>query len=555
MEDVYAAKPWLKHYDKNVPEKLDYPSLAYADVLKKAFREVPTRVAVHYMGREITYRELDGLSNRFARFLMETGCRSGDVVGSHLPNIPASYIGSAGIQKAGCIFTGVSPLLTAEELAYQLNDSGAKVLVTVDLLFPTVAKAIDKTGVKIVVVASVFDYFPQEIPATPVTPVPGIEVLSFKDAIASMPDDPVDVHIDPAAPCLMMYTGGTTGPPKGALLTNNNIVHHIVQLNPWVQLQMGEHVVLSAFPMFHQAGNFIVMWNLAMGSTLVAIPNPRDLQYIVKAIETYKPTVIVNVPTIFLELMKLEEFRRLDFSGVRFFVSGASAFPAENIIEFEQIVGKGMLIEVCGMTETSPILLALPRDGLKKVGSVGIPISDTEIKLVDPGTGNLVAIGEPGEVVARGPQVFSLGYHNKPGETANTLREGWIYTGDVAVMDEDGYFFIVDRLKDMVSVSGFKVFTREVDDVLIGHPDIDIAATIGLPDPKRPGSEIVACAVVLKPGRTGDEAMRDKIAGFMKGKVSPYKVPKIIRFMDALPMSAVGKVLKRELRKIMQDTP
>jgi acyl-CoA synthetase (AMP-forming)/AMP-acid ligase II len=416
MEDVYAAKPWLKHYDKTVPEKLDYPTLSYADALKKAFREVPSRVAVHYMGTEITYRELDGLSNRFARFLMETGCRPGDVVGSHLPNIPASYIGSAGIQKAGCIFTGVSPLLTAEELAYQLNDSGAKVLVTVDLLFPTVAKAVEKTGVKIVVVASIFDYFPQDIPAAPVTPVPGIEVLGFKDAIASMPDDPVDVSIDPAAPCLMMYTGGTTGPPKGALLTNNNIVHHIVQLNPWVQLQMGEHVVLSAFPMFHQAGNFIVMWNLAMGSTLVAIPNPRDLQYIVKAIETYRPTVIVNVPTIFLELMKLDEFRRLDFSGVRFFVSGASAFPAENILEFEQLVGKGMLIEVCGMPEPSPILLALPRAGRKKVGSVGIPISDTEIKLVDPGTGNLAAIGEPGEVVAGGPRFFRWGITTSPGK-------------------------------------------------------------------------------------------------------------------------------------------
>ncbi|NPU85243.1 MAG: AMP-binding protein [Syntrophaceae bacterium] len=552
MEDVYAAKPWLKHYDKTVPEKLEYPSLAYADALKKAFREVPSRVAVHYMGTAITYRELDGLSNQFARFLIEAGCRPGDVVGSHLPNIPASYIGSAGIQKAGCVFTGVSPLLSAEELAYQLNDSGAKILVTVDLLFPVVAKAVEKTGVKIVVVASIFDYMPQDIPASPVTPIPRVDTLSFKDAIGPMPADPVEVKIDPNAPCLMMYTGGTTGPPKGALLTNNNIVHHIVQLNPWVQLQMGEHVVLSAFPMFHQAGNFIVMWNLAMGSTLIAIPNPRDLQYIVKAIETHKPTVIVNVPTIFLELMKLEEFRRLDFSGVHFFVSGASAFPAENIREFEEIVGRGKLIEVCGMTETSPILVALPRDGVKKIGSVGMPVSDTEVKLVDPGTGKLAAVGEPGELVARGPQVFSRGYHNKPEETANTLRDGWIYTGDVAVMDEDGYFFIVDRLKDMVSVSGFKVFTREVDDVLIGHPDIDIAATIGLPDPRRPGSEIVACAVVLKPGRTGDEAMREKIAGFMKEKVSPYKVPKIIRFMDALPMSAVGKVLKRELRKIMQ---
>ncbi len=551
MDDVYAAKPWLKHYDKHVPEKLDYPSISYADALKKAFREFPDRVAVHYMGTAIPYRELDALSNRFARFLIARGCRPGDTVGSHLPNIPASYIGSAGIQKAGCIFTGVSPLLTEEELAYQLNDSGAKVLVTVDMLFPVASKAVVKTGVRTVVVASVFDYLPQDIPASPVAPIPGIETVSFKEAIGAMTADPVETAIDPGAPCLMMYTGGTTGPPKGALLTNNNVVHHMVQMNVWVNMHMAEHTALSAFPMFHQAGNFIVLWSLAMASTLVAIPNPRDLQYIVKAIETYKPTTIVNVPTIFLELMKLPEFRALDFSGVQFFVSGASAFPAENIREFEQIVGKGKLIEVCGMTETTPIILALPRDGVKKIGSVGMPVSDTEVRLLDPESRKPVPIGEPGEIVARGPQVFSLGYHNKPEETANTLRDGWIYTGDVAVMDEDGYFTIVDRLKDMVSVSGFKVFTRVVDDVLIEHPDIDNAATIGLPDPKRPGSEIVASAVVLKPGRVGDEAMREKIAAYMKEKVAPYKVPKVIQFMDALPQSAVGKVLKRELRKIM----
>ena len=551
MESLYAAKPWLKHYDQAVPEKLEYPNMAYKDALRKAFQEVPERVAVHYIGTAITYRELDAMSNQFARFLIGKGCRPGDVVGSHMPNIPASYIGAVAIQKAGCIFTGVSPLLTAEEMVYQLNDSGAKVLVTADVLFPTAMKAVGETGVKIVVVASVFDYLPQDIPASPVHPIPGTETISFKDAIAAMPADPVEVKIDPAAPCLMMYTGGTTGPPKGALLTNNNMVHQIVQMGCWVQAEMGQHIGLSAFPMFHQAGNFVVMWGLAFGFTLVAIPNPRDLPFIIAAIEKYKPTVIMNVPTIYLQLMKLPEFRSLDLSGVQFFVSGASVFPAENFREFEELVGKNKLVEVFGMTETSPIIVAMPRDGLKKFGSVGIPLSDTEAKLLDPETGKEVLIGEPGELVVRGPQVFTLGYHKKPEETANTLRDGWIHTGDVAVMDEDGYFFIVDRMKDMVSVSGFKVFTRVVDDALIEHPDIENAATVGLPDPKRPGSEIVASAIVLKPGRVGDEAMREKITNFMKEKVAPYKVPKIIQFMDALPLSAVGKVLKREVRKIM----
>lgn len=233
-------------------------------------------------------------------------------------------------------------------------------------------------------------------------------------------------------------------------------------------------------------------------------------------------------------------------------MSGASAFPAENIKEFEDIVGRNKLVEVCGMTETSPVITALPLKGMKKMGSVGLPLSDTEVRLVDPETGKIVGVGEPGEMVAKGPQVFTKGYHNKPEETVHTLRDGWIYTGDIEVMDEDGYFYIVDRLKDMVSVSGFKVFTRQVDDILIEHPAVDVAATVGLPDPKRPGSEIVASAIILKPGQEKSEETRQNIIAFMKEKVSPYKVPKVIEFMDALPMSAVGKVLKRELRKIME---
>jgi long-chain acyl-CoA synthetase len=282
------------------------------------------------------------------------------------------------------------------------------------------------------------------------------------------------------------------------------------------------------------------------------IPNPRDLQALVAAIRQYRPTIIGNVPTIYLELMKLPEFRALDFSSVRFFASGASPFPGECIREFENIVGKNKLVEVCGMTETSPMVTSLPLRGMKKVGSVGLPLSDTEVKLIDSSTGDIVGIGEPGEMVVKGPQVFTKGYHNRPEDTAFTLRDGWIYTGDIEVMDQDGYFYIVDRLKDMVSVSGFKVFSRQVDDVLMEHPDVDMAATVGLPDPKRPGSEIVASAIILKPGRDKSEEMKQRIVAFMKEKVSPYKVPKVIEFVDQLPMSAVGKVLKRELRKKIQ---
>jgi long-chain acyl-CoA synthetase len=559
VSDIYSRKPWLKFYDKGVKPKLEYPRISYAQYAREAFETVPDRVALYYLGRSIKFRDLDILSNRFAHFLIENGCRAGDVVGVHSPNIPASYISSIGVQKAGCVFTGVSALLTAEELEYQLNDSGAKVLVTLDLLFETVRKAVGTTGVKTVIVASVADYLPpikkalgkllKRIPTGRISDVPGIKVIRFADALKDMPEDLVDVEVKPEDPCLLIYTGGTTGRPKGAVLTHNNIVHHMIQNNAWLGLTVGKDITLCPYPMFHIAGSFIAMGCIAHGNSLIAIPNPRDLPFLISAIKKYRPTSILAVPTLYLALMKLPEFRALDFSGIQYFISGSAPFPAENIKEFEELTG-GKLIESYGLTESTTVIASLPYRGLKKVGSAGIPYPDTEVKLVDPDSGKVVPLGEPGEIVARGPQVFK-GYHNQPEETAHTLRDGWIHTGDVAIMDEDGYFYIVDRIKDMVNVSGFKVFTRMVDEVLVEHPDVDNAATIGLPDPARPGSEIVASAIVLKPGVERGEETKQGIVRYMKEKVSPYKVPKVIVFMDQLPMSAVGKVLKRELRRML----
>ncbi|MCD6570916.1 MAG: AMP-binding protein, partial [Deltaproteobacteria bacterium] len=460
MEDVYAKKPWLKFYDRGVSPALKYPSMSYAEHIREAFEKVPDRVALYYMGASIKYRDFDTLSNQFAHFLIANGCHAGDIVGVHLPNIPACYISSIGIQKAGCVYTGVSALLTPEELEFQLNDSGAKVLVTLDLLFGTVSKVVGKTGVKTVVVTSIADFLPpvkkvfgrllKKIPTGEISPLPGIKVIRFMDALKDRPRDLVNVKVSPEDPCLIIYTRGTTGTPKGAVLTHNNIVHHIVQNNAWLGLTtIGQHTTLCPYPMFHVAGSFIAMGCIALGNSLILIPNPRDLQFLISAIRKYRPTSVLAVPTLYLALMKLPEFRGLDFSGVQYFISGSTSFPAENIREFEELVG-GKLIEGYGLTEAVTIITSLPHRGIKKVGSVGIPLPDTEVKLVDPESGKVVPLGEPGEVVARGPQVFR-GYHNQPEETAHTLRDGWIYTGDIAEMDEDGYFYIVDRLKDMVS--------------------------------------------------------------------------------------------------------
>jgi long-chain acyl-CoA synthetase len=562
MDDVYSCKPWLKSYDNHVPPTInEYPQMSCAETMREAFDNLPDRMALNYMGTSISFREFDAYSNQFAHFLISQGCRPGDVVGVHLLNVPASFFAAIGIQKAGCVFTGISILLTAEELEYQLNDSGTKVLITFDFNFATVKKAVVKTKVKTVVVVSIADYLPyikktlgtllKKIPKGDIESLPNIEVLSFMKATEGRPKDLVNIKMKPDDPCLMMYTGGTTGPPKGAVLTHANLVCHMKQMRTWTGINnIGEHTVASAFPLFHQAGNFLSLWAIAMGASVILLTNPRDLKFMCKAVKKFKPTVLINVPTLYLELMKMPEFKALDFSGVQFFVSGASPFPAESIRDFENIVGWGKVMEVYGMTETTPLITANPYKGVKKIGSVGIPMVGTEVSLVDTSTGEPVPMGQPGEIVVKGPQVFK-GYHNKPEENANSFRNGWFHTGDVAEMDEDGYFFIVDRLKDMVSVSGFKVFTRVVDDILMEHPDIDIAATIGIPDPKRPGSEIVASAIKLKPGIEKSDAERQKLVEYMKERVAPYKVPKVMEFMDELPLSAVGKILKRELRNIM----
>ena len=564
MSDLYALKPWLKYYDEHVPQNLNYSSKTYTEVFREATTYIPTRIAIHYMGRGITYHELDKLSNRFARFLKKSGLKPGDTVGVNLPNIPAFYISMIGIQKAGCVLTGISPLLQPEELEYQLNDSGAKLIVTLDALFDKVKSVVPQTGVATVAVAEISDFLSplkgflgqllKKIPTGKVNPITGITVGRFMKLLQKMPADYVEEKLSPDARCLMQYTGGTTGPPKGAVLTHRNMVSQIQQTNTWLDISVGEEfTLLSAFPLFHQAGLFLGMATMAFGGTQVAVPNPRDLHFLISAIKKFKPGGIVNVPTIYLELLKKPKFRSLDYSGVKWFISGAAPFPPEYIKEFEEVVGKDKLVEVLGMTETRPVHMGLPLYGMKKPGSVGIPFPDTEVKLIDPDSGEIVPVGKSGELVVKGPQVFTEGYHNKPEETAATLKDGWIYTGDVCKMDSYGYFYVVDRVKDMVIVSGYKVFTRTVDDVLMEHPDIDMAAAIGLPDPNRPGSEIVATAIVLKPDVEKSDNTRGKITQYMKEKVAPYKVPKKIEFMDELPLSAVGKVLKRKLREMMKS--
>jgi len=554
LSDPYSTKPWLKSYDAHVPANLAYPWMSFIDMARKSFREVPDRAAMIYIDTVISFKELDVMSNKFANFLLDRGIKQGDVVGLNMPNIPAFLICFTGAQKVGCITTGVSPLLTEHELEYQLNDSAATVLVTFDVNLARVNAVIAKTKVKTLVVAGVFDFMGPvdwSAPAGEAKKQDDIEIYNHIDILKKYPDKEVNTWVDPDSDCMMQYTGGTTGPSKGAVLTNRNISHQVLQWVVWTDGKIGEEVGVSAFPLFHQAGLFYGFVGLSIGMTQVLIPNPRDVAFIVNQVKKYRPTVVANVPTLFMEMMKNEDFQKMDLSFVKYYGSGAAPFPAELIKQFYEIVGDNKLVEVYGMTETSPLLTGQPFLGKKKVGSVGLPMPDTEIKLVDPATGELAKPGEPGELCARGPQIMR-GYHKKPEETANSIREGYMHTGDVATMDEDGFFFIVDRLKDMVSVSGMKVFTRELDEIIAQHPDIAMCASVGVPDPDRAFTEIVASAIVLKPGVEANDAAKQSIISFMREKVAPYKVPKQIIFMDSLPLSAVGKILKRELREMLK---
>ncbi|MGD9974406.1 MAG: AMP-binding protein [Desulfatirhabdiaceae bacterium] len=561
MPDLYSEKPWTTHYDANVPATLTYEEKTFAQLFRKTVETFPDKTALIYMGKRLTFRDIDAISNRIAQYLIQNGLKPNDVIGLHMPNIPAHYIAVIGVQKAGCISTGLSPLLTPAEMAHQITDSGLKMIFTVDVLFEKIAEIAAKTPFTTVVVSEIADFLPgikrmlgkllKKIPTGNVRPLPGKTVKRFTDILKEDPDGPVMVPRNFDDPIFMMYTGGTTGPAKGAVLTQRSYMSNRLQVLTWLDMKP-EDIALSAFPLFHIAGLALGGFTLTQGMTQICVPNPRDTHFLIEAIKGWQPTLMVNVPTVYYELMKKPEFKTLDFDKIKWLLSAAAPFPKENIQELESVIGKNKFIELYGMTETSPVTCCNPRYGQKKAGSIGLPMPDTEFKLIDPETGNPAEPGEPGEIVIRGPQIMRE-YHNKPEETAHALKDGWMFTGDIARMDMDGYFHIVDRLKDMVIVSGFKVFTRELDDVLATCPDISLAASVGIPDPDRPGSERVACAIVLKPGVDPGNATKEKILGYLKQNVAPYKIPKLIVFMDQLPTSGVGKILKREIRKQLSD--
>ncbi len=559
-------RPWLGSYDPWVVPEMTLPEETYVDLLERAIHHFPDTAAYHFLGVSGTYQELDELSLRFAAYLVHLGCRPGDVVGINLPNTPQYLIALAGIMRCGCVASGVSPLMTPKEMAYQINDAGVKVLVTLDAIFEQRVQRIHDQvpSLRGCVVTNIADHLPfykryagrwlKKIPSGTVTPLPGKEVITLRTLMLRYKPHRPQVYITPDDTCLIQYTGGTTGLPKGAVLSHRNLVSNIAQAQLWLNLEPGGSVGCSGFPFFHQAGLYFGMMSMGLGFTQCIIPDPRNTAHLCREIARYKPRVMLHVPSLYQMLVDDPRFARIDFSGCEVCISGAAPFTKEAIIALEAIIGAGKVVEIFGMTEASPLITMNPLKGPKKLSSQGLPVPNTRVKIVDVVTGTEeVPPGEVGEVIVRGPQVMQ-GYHNKPEDTARTLREfdheQWLYTGDVAWMDQDGYLFLADRIKDMLIVGGFKVFSREVEEVLSQHPAVQLCAIIGLPHPKRPDSQIVKA--VVQPAATlqgyDQETLQKELLAHCQESLAPYKVPKIIEIVDAIPLTAVGKVDKKALR-------
>jgi len=570
MSSPYESRFWRKNWDPGLtdldPKEFD---TTYPEMLRPIFEKYSDKPALMFQGLEISFREVDQRSNQFANMLIDNGFKKGDAVGINLPNTPEYIYSVIGTLKAGCIVSGVSPLMSDVQMHYQIEDLGKGgnnvALVTLDAIFEhRLTKIADKLPkLKLVIGTSVIGSFSKEdqakikavreIPSGEITPLEGKTVLHFQDdVLTKYSTDLPKVDVSPDDIGWIQYTGGTTGPPKGAMLSHRNCVSNMLSVKAWLQWKENDGVLCSGFPMFHIAGLTVSESALGLGWSQILIANPRDALGICNEMKKYKPTCLVNVPSLYQILINFKKFKRLDHSAIVSCISAAAPFPKESQEALEAIVGEGKLLELYGMTELSPVASMNPSLGIKKLGTVGLPFLNVELKLVDPETGKEVPLGEPGEICVKGPLVMQ-GYYNKPEETKKAIdSDGYMHSGDVGIMDEDGYIRIVDRTKDMIIVGGFKVFSAKIEDVLAKHPAIGMIALIGLPNPDRPGSEIVKAHIQLNPDFEYDgneEALKEDIIKFAKEKCAPYEVPKIIEIAEELPLTVIGKIDKKVLRK------
>lgn len=559
MSMMQSASQWEASYDPGVPRHLTYPKLALHALLERTAREHPETVATQFGGvvagrcidAAMTYRNVDDFANRFAAGLQQLGIRKGDRVALVLPNCPQFVYAFYGALKAGAVVVPTNPLYTVRELHKQFADSGARVVVVLSRLYPQVAEAATGTGVERIAVTNVKEHF-----ALPLRALFTLARERKEGHRVDISGDPramwlrdllidasarVEVEVAPEDLALLQYTGGTTGVPKGAMLSHRALVANVTQCKAWhASVRPGDRI-LAIMPFFHVYGLTVVM-NLAVlnSMTMVLIPRP-ELRHIFLAIQKHRPRFFPGAPRIYILLSESRELAKYDLRSIEWFLSGSAPLPVEVMRRFEELTG-GKVLEGYGLTEAAPVTHSNPREGVRKPGSVGIPMPDVDCRIVDIETGTReVSAGEAGELCLRGPNIMD-GYWQRPDETAAVLRDGWLFTGDIVRMDEDGYFFVVDRVKEMIIVSGFKVYPREVDEVLYAHSAVLEAAAVGVPHPSK--GEVVKAFVVLRPGA---KASAQELMDHCRVNLAPYKVPVEIVFRAELPKTLIGKVLRRQL--------
>ena len=550
-------KPWLKHYEEGIPANLTYPSFPMHYFLEEAAAKYPDNPVTIFgngskLDAKLTFRQLNDDVNRLANALTQMGVKKGDRVALYLPNCPQYVIGYYATLKLGAIVAPNNPLYVPRELEFQVNDSGAETIICLSRFYPNVQKIRANTKLKNVIVANIKEYFSpilkllftlalEKKEGHRVTLDPGDHW--FTQVLASAPATKPNVAVRPEDTAVLLYTGGTTGVPKAAEITHKNLVANTLQCHAWLPgLREGQEVWLTALPLYHSYAMTTCM-NLAIyiAGAMVLIPNPRELESVLKAIDLHKPTLFPGVPTMYTAINNHPDLHKYDVKSIKACLSGAAGLPVEVQKRFQNLTG-ARLVEGYGLSEATPVTHANPVFGENRIGTIGLPWPDTESKIMDIDTGKKeMPVGEPGELVIRGPQVMK-GYWNRPDETAKTLRGGWLYTGDIAKMDADGYFQIVDRKKDMIIVGGFNVYPRDVEEVLYQHPKVLEAVVAGIPDPK--SGERVKAYIVLKPGQT---ATVDEIMAYCKENLTGYKRPHDIEFRDSLPKTMIGKILRRQL--------
>ena len=555
-------KLWQKNYDKGVPTTIEYPKAPLFHFLEDAARKYPDRACTIFKGAVITYKEMDEITNRVAAALVDMGVKKGDRVGIFMPNTPQFVMVYYGILKAGGAVVATNPLYTPPEIEHQASDAGIEYMFVMTNFYETIKKAQPNTKIKKLIVTNLKETLP------PILRVlftlakekkGGFRIegglrngdVWFQDLLAKYPNaSKPNVEVGPDDTALFQYSGGTTGVSKGAVAMHRNVVANTLQIRSFMpNLEDGKEVVLMAIPLFHVYGMVAGMnFAMATGSAMVMVPNPRDLKDVLDNLQKYKATIFPGVPALYngINNFKAVKEGKYNLSSIKACISGSAPLLRETKEQFEKLTG-GKLVEGFGLSEAPTATHCNPLEGVNKTGSIGMPLPDVECKIISLDDGETeLQQGEIGEIVIHGPQVMK-GYHNMPTETVNTLRQmadgkTWLFTGDIARVDEDGYFYIVDRKKELIKPGGYQVWPREVEEVVAAHPKVMDVGVAGIPDPYR--GETVKAWVVVKPGESVTE---EELKAFCKERLAAYKVPTHYEFRDELPKTTVGKILRREL--------